>query len=136
MKWKRPPSGFGATHVADAEELIAPLLLGKDAAVSAALVRMADEHHRQQASPKRVLEVCSIVEIAPEYLPDVRDELRAAGEALHSELLSHLEEEEHTVFPALARCLSGAEQDGIVVAMRLRRERHLEQSAAPLSAGR
>jgi hypothetical protein len=65
----------------------------------------------------------------------VRDELRVAGEALRSELIPHLEEEEHTVFPALARYLSGAEQDGIMVAMRLRRERHLEGGAVRRPVG-
>lgn len=116
-------------HIEDEEELIAPLLRGSGAAIAAALERMAEEHHRQQGPLHGVLEVCEIVQTSPEYLSELRDELRRACEALQDEFIPHLEEEERTIFPALRCYLSEPELDAVMVGMRLRRERHLERGS-------
>lgn len=108
-------------HVADEEESILPRLLGKDAAVDAALRRMEDEHEGHVEPLRRVVAICSTLATHPGELAAHRGELARVADELVREFDAHLESEEAVVFPAIRAHLAPEERAAIFDEVRQRR---------------
>lgn len=108
-------------HVADEEQTLMPLLAGRDAAVDAAFEKMAREHAEHQPAVAALVEACDRIAREPAELPRMRERLEAVAQPLNAAFHAHLGLEESTIFPAILRLLSPAEQEEVKAAMRSRR---------------
>ncbi|MEO8902021.1 MAG: hemerythrin domain-containing protein [Polyangiaceae bacterium] len=114
-------------HVADEEDLIAPLLRGCDETVEVALSRMVKEHRSQEEYLGQLQHICDVLEASPQRLPELRIKLRAVSATLSNDVYSHLADEERIIFPAMLRYLAAHQLDSILAAMRERRVQHFER---------
>lgn len=109
-------------HVADEEESILPRLMGKDAAVDAALRRMEDEHEGHVEPLRRLLAIAAALVEDPGALETHRAELGKVAGALVADFDRHLESEEAVVFPAVRRLLDPEELEAVFDEVRQRRK--------------
>lgn len=108
-------------HVADEEESVLPRLMGKDAALDAALGRMEEEHQGHEEPLRRLLAIAGELAQRPHALAGLRKELARVGGTLVREFDAHLEAEEALIFPAIRKKLSKEERDAIWDELRQRR---------------
>ena len=108
-------------HVEDEEESILPRLRGRDPGVDASLQQMHEEHVSHAPRLARLLSICRLLTNSPEEHSGSSEELVAVATELEREFRVHLQNEENTIIPALARFLSAEEQDEIVAELRARR---------------
>lgn len=107
-------------HVADEDELLTPMLAGKDPYVDEALRMMSAEHESHDPEVRRLILLCHVLEHDPLH-PRARAELAALADKLDVAFERHLALEESIIFPALRRC-TPAERAAVHAAMRLRRQ--------------
>ncbi|HET7505331.1 MAG TPA: hemerythrin domain-containing protein [Kofleriaceae bacterium] len=107
-------------HVADEDRELAPRLAGASAEVSRALTTMAAEHLDHEPAIARLIELCKALEGDPARLAALGNELARLSAELSTRLESHLELEEHVVFPEVRR-LPAAERAAILAGLRERR---------------
>ncbi len=108
-------------HIADEDQSIAPRLLGGDAAVVAAVQRVAVDHRDHQHLTDALIELCSEIEREPRQLSTIAARLSRLVESVATELAAHLELEERVLFPAL-RMLPPELRTEILEEMRQRRK--------------
>lgn len=108
-------------HVEDEELGILSRLHGRSPEVDAALDRMCDEHDRHTAPLRRLLALCTALQVEPGDLAARAALADVAGE-LATEFGPHLKAEETIVFPAIAALLSADEQRAVVRELRARRQ--------------
>jgi iron-sulfur cluster repair protein YtfE (RIC family) len=108
-------------HVLDEEELVVPRLVGRDAALDAALATMASEHTSHAPVCERLIAVCDALAQRPGQLHELATELAEVGAILDTDFTTHLAAEERLVFPALA-ALPDADRMAIAAAMQARRQ--------------
>lgn len=109
-------------HVEDEEESVLPRLMGKDAALDAALERMEAEHEGHVEPLRRLVEIAGELAARPDRLPARRETLGEVGGALVRAFDAHLEAEEAIVFPAIREKLSVDEREAILGELRRRRQ--------------
>lgn len=96
-------SGVWAKHVREEDEVLAPALAGRDAAVDQALAQLARQHFTLEALVARVVTPCRRLSRDASALDAYRLQLEAAAEALEVSLHEHLAHEERVIFPALRK---------------------------------
>lgn len=105
-------------HAEDEDRSLAPRLRGRDAALDAALDRIADEHVTHVAPLAAVVDACRAIVAAPDA--PTPPSLAADAAALASAFEAHLRHEEATLVPAAAT-LAAADAAEIHAEMRARR---------------
>jgi iron-sulfur cluster repair protein YtfE (RIC family) len=107
-------------HTRDEEESLLPRLAGPE--LSAALDRMHSEHLQHEPLVSALVTACrNLVQAPPERSAALVAAVASAAEALAPGMAAHLEEEERTLFPGIAR-LDDAAQTLILEEMDQRRE--------------
>jgi iron-sulfur cluster repair protein YtfE (RIC family) len=109
-------------HARDEEESVLPRLAGRDPAVDAALVAMHRDHLGHGVLLDPVLALCEALVAAPERQPELAPELARAGRLLHAHFEAHLDSEEQTIFPLIARTVPEEERRRMVEELRGRRD--------------
>lgn len=110
-------------HVADEDESVLPRLLARAPETAPLIERMELEHRRLDAKIPELLEVCVALERgeAKECCAALA-KLRSLGEAMHTLLEAHMENEETLIFPLLREHLTPEDVDAIRAEFRARRE--------------
>jgi len=114
-------------HVADEEELIQPLLLGKSEKLDEALEAMAREHREHEAHQTAVTRICEALMKDPGRAGELAKELDEHTAALTAAWEAHLGAEEKSVFPAIRALLSAEDRSRVLRGMRERRERSAQK---------
>ncbi len=108
-------------HVRDEEESLLPRLLGKEAALDAALQALRAEHEAHGPALKEVLGLCERLQQAPADGVELQRSLSQVAVKLQREFEAHLRAEEQMIFPRLGAYLTPQEQLVVVNEMRDRR---------------
>jgi iron-sulfur cluster repair protein YtfE (RIC family) len=118
-------------HIADEDLVIVPHLVGRTAALDAALGAMSADHVDHAQAVSRLVVSAAGVEDDPRLAATTRHELAAATEALRALLIPHLALEEDLIFPVL-RELPAGEQHVVRATMQERRVRALSVGGGPV----
>ena len=89
-------------HAADEDRSLAPRLVGRDAALDAALARMTADHAEHAAVLDPVVALCRQLAAAPATHAALAPTLAPAAAAMVAAFAAHLALEEAIVFPAVA----------------------------------
>ncbi len=109
-------------HEADENVSLHPRLReAAPAALAAASEEMVRQHQAIDALIGELLPIWGTLQNHPDKLPQIAPKLAEKSHRLQQLWDVHLELEEETVFPAIAQCLSPAQQEAIVSEMRARR---------------
>ena len=107
-------------HARDEDDSLAPRLRGRDAALDAALDRIAAEHGEHAAPLALVIAACDAIAADPQRHAGLAAGLRVDAIALIAAFDDHLAVEEAVIFPAIA-ALSAGDQRAIRAELAARR---------------
>jgi iron-sulfur cluster repair protein YtfE (RIC family) len=110
-------------HVADEEQSVIPRLSGRTAELDESLETMHREHQMHDPQLQSLIQICRSLHSDPARIAEARETLRLVSTALERDLLSHLQEEERTVLPAIRTLLTNSEQNAMLDELRDRRSR-------------
>jgi hemerythrin-like domain-containing protein len=97
-------------HVADEEQTILPRLSGRSPELDETLKGMHHEHLEHEPQLQLLLQTCKTLQASPERLDDLRQTLLGAASTLEAAFITHLEEEERSILPAIRTLLTPEEQ--------------------------
>lgn len=109
-------------HLLDEDRSLLPRLLGREAAVDAALERMRSEHPVVDAQLEPLVVHCEAIQRAGEASAERRAAMVELLPSLEQAFEAHLMHEEQVLFPAARRLLSPAEQGALREELRARRQ--------------
>ncbi|MER5786821.1 hemerythrin domain-containing protein [Streptomyces sp. NPDC001980] len=98
--------GLEAHHTSE-DEFLWPRLAARTAGQAGAIARMAEQHHRLEELVTRVTD--ALDGLAADPRPPLCEQVAAHLTELGSVLTAHMDEEENTILPLAADCLSVAE---------------------------
>ncbi|MEP6861254.1 MAG: hemerythrin domain-containing protein [Deltaproteobacteria bacterium] len=107
-------------HLADEDELLMPVLMGRESTLDRAIERMHRDHAEHEPHVAHLVELCAALERDPGGLAALVEDLAVTTKLLREVLEPHLLLEEREIFPAI-RLLSDDERGQIRAAMRARR---------------
>ncbi|HTJ81712.1 MAG TPA: hemerythrin domain-containing protein [Polyangiaceae bacterium] len=107
-------------HVRDEEDSLVPRLVGLDPSLDQALERMRVDHRAHDAEVRGLVAACTDLARSPDDL-ELRATLGRLATRLSGELFEHLEMEEATLLPAVARWLGPAAESEVIRELRARR---------------
>jgi iron-sulfur cluster repair protein YtfE (RIC family) len=109
-------------HVADEEQTVLPRLSGRSLELDATLQDMHREHLEHEPQLQLLLQTCKTLEASPERLDDLRQTLLSAVSSLEASFITHLEQEERSILPAIRTLLTSEEQAVMLSELRSRRQ--------------